>query len=179
MSKEASDEVGQKYAITTFDLGVYMKAYRIMWKNPDTYKDHIVTIGSFHLACAYLRMVGQKMAGSGFSEVLLESGLMSSGSLSGVLSGTNYSRAVYCHKAMTEGFGRLLLQRFQRHKGTDGSLSQFPMQAREKWMTLLQQRNRETFVEVARDTDIQVFIDEYMSFRTEVTNGSLGKTAQF
>ena len=41
----ASQEVGQKYAITTFDLGVCMKAYPIIWKSPDFYSDHIVIIG--------------------------------------------------------------------------------------------------------------------------------------
>ena len=47
-----------------------MKAYLILWKNPDTYKDHVVMIGSFHTVCAYLIMVGKKMDGSGFSEIL-------------------------------------------------------------------------------------------------------------
>ena len=61
MSKQSSDEVGQRYAITTFDLGVCMKAYPILWKSPDTYKDHIVIIGSFHTVCAYLKRVGKKI----------------------------------------------------------------------------------------------------------------------
>ena len=45
VSRVASQEVGQKYAITTFDLGVCMKAYPIIWKSPDFYSDHIVMIG--------------------------------------------------------------------------------------------------------------------------------------
>ena len=32
VSKNASQEVGQKYAVTTFDLGLSMKAYPIIWK---------------------------------------------------------------------------------------------------------------------------------------------------
>ena len=36
--------------------------------------------------------------GTGISDIFLEAGLMSSGSLTGVLSGTNYSRAMNCHK---------------------------------------------------------------------------------
>ena len=39
-SRVASQEVGQKYAITTFDLGVRIKAYPIIWKSPDFYSDH-------------------------------------------------------------------------------------------------------------------------------------------
>ena len=60
VSKNASREVGQKYPVTTFDLGVCMKAYPIIWKNPELYDDHIVMIGSFHLICAYLKMIGKK-----------------------------------------------------------------------------------------------------------------------
>ena len=41
VSRVASQEVGQKYAITTFDLGVCMKAYPILWKSPDFYSDQI------------------------------------------------------------------------------------------------------------------------------------------
>ena len=45
VSRVASQEVGQKYAITTLDLGVCMEAYPITWKRPDFYSDHIIMIG--------------------------------------------------------------------------------------------------------------------------------------
>ena len=48
-SEDATHEVGQEYAITTFDLGVCMKAYPLIWKNPECYKKHIIMIGSFHV----------------------------------------------------------------------------------------------------------------------------------
>ena len=41
VSKNASREVSQKYAVTTFDLDLCMKAYPIIWKNPEFYNDHI------------------------------------------------------------------------------------------------------------------------------------------
>ena len=37
-----------------------MKANPIIWKSPDFYDDHIVIIGSFHLICAYVKMIGKK-----------------------------------------------------------------------------------------------------------------------
>ena len=100
MSKQCSDEVGQRYTIMAYHI--LWKAYPILWKSPETYKDHIVMIASFHTVWAYLKMVGKKMDGSGFSKILLEAGLMSSGSLQGVISGKNYSRAMKCHKALAE-----------------------------------------------------------------------------
>ena len=64
-----------------------MKAYPIIWKNPEFYDDHIVMIGSFHLICAYLKKIGKKMNESRIADVLLEAGVMSIESVNGVMSG--------------------------------------------------------------------------------------------
>ena len=109
-SEEATKEVGQRYTISSFDLGVCMKAYPLIWKNPERYKDHIVMIGSFHVVCAFMKMVGKKMEGSGLSDVLLEVGLMTSGSVHAVLAGKQYNRGITCHKILLEALERLLLQ---------------------------------------------------------------------
>jgi hypothetical protein len=90
-AEEATREVNQEYTITTFDLGVCMKAYPLVWNNPARYEKHIILLGTFHLACAYLKMVAKKMQGSGLSDILLEAGLIASGSLNGVLSGKHYA----------------------------------------------------------------------------------------
>ena len=47
-AEKATAEVGQKYVITTFDLGVCMKAYPLVWNNPMKYDNHIIMIGTFH-----------------------------------------------------------------------------------------------------------------------------------
>ena len=64
-----------------------MKAYPLVWNNLTEYERYIVMIGIFHVTCAYLKMVGKKMAGSGLSDAVLEAGLIVSGSLNGVLKG--------------------------------------------------------------------------------------------
>ena len=51
-------------------------------------------VGAFHLVCAYFKMVGKKMAGSGLFDVLLEAGLVGSDSVHGVLIGKHYERAI-------------------------------------------------------------------------------------
>ena len=74
------------YTITTFDLGVCMKAYPIIWNNPQRYSKPIVLTGTFYLVCTYLKMVGRKISGTGFDDVLIEAGLTTCGSLKGVMS---------------------------------------------------------------------------------------------
>jgi len=87
-----------------------MKAYPLTWNAPEKYQKHIILIGTFHLVCAYMRVLGKKMAGSGLADVLIEAGLISTGSLMGVMSGKHYDRALSCHKVMRESLERLLLQ---------------------------------------------------------------------
>ena len=42
-------------------------------------------MGTFHIVCAYFKMIGKKMAGTGLSYVLLEASLVGSGSINGVV----------------------------------------------------------------------------------------------
>ena len=53
------------------------------------------------------------MAGYGLSDILIESGLISSDSLDGVLKGKN-NRAMHCHNILVEALEQLLFQRFLR-----------------------------------------------------------------
>ena len=76
-------------------------------------------IGTFHLICAYLKMVGKEMAGSGFSDILLEAGLISPDSIEGVLKGKHYEKAMNCHNVMMECLEQLLMEKFlEETKGT-------------------------------------------------------------
>ena len=156
VSREASKEVGQIYAITTFDLGVCMKAYPLIWKSPDFYADHIVLIGTFHLASASLKMVGKKMNGSGLAEVLLESGLMSSGSMDGVMTGKNYARSIHCHKVMVEAVERCLLQRYCESNGSDGILDGLAPESLIKVRDFLNSHDEETLASVMNDVALSL-----------------------
>ena len=112
----ATQEVQQKYTIITFDLGVCMKAYPLIWNQPERYANHIILIGTFHLSSACMKMLAKKMEGSGFSDILLEADLIGTGSIKGVLSGKHYERALHCHKVIAEALERLLLlQYFSTH----------------------------------------------------------------
>jgi hypothetical protein len=110
LSEEATKEVGQKYIITSFDLGVCMKAYLIVWRNKERFKDHIIMVGSFHTLHAYFKVIGKKMDCSGLADILIEAGLITPGSVHGVLRGKNYSRAMNCHLTVLEALERLLYQ---------------------------------------------------------------------
>ena len=114
-AEEATNEVGgQQYVITTFDLGVCMKAYPLLFNNPLKYKNHIILIGTFHLICAYFKMIGKKMVSSGLTDILHEAGLVKEGTVKGVMNGKNYERGMICHKVMIETLEKLLLTCYLR-----------------------------------------------------------------
>ena len=117
-----SKKVGQKYVVTTFDLGVCMKAYPIIWNQPKKFEDHINMIGTFHVVCTYFKMIVKKMEGTGLSDILLEAGLIGSGSVTGVMAGKHYSRTMHCHKILLEALERLFFEEFCFSLGEERSM---------------------------------------------------------
>jgi hypothetical protein len=178
-AEEASREIGQSYTVTTFDLGVCMKAYPLVWNNPHTYEKHIVMIGTFHLICAYLKMVGKKMAGSGLSDVLLEAGLIGTGSIQGVLKGKHYERAMHCHKSLLESLERLVLEQFLAKCGEDKVFDSLPESSKSQVQNLIQTPSKEMLDQLCSDDAVSSYLKDYLQYRESISDGKLGKTAQF
>lgn len=177
-AEAATNEVGQSYVITTFDLGVCMKAYPLIWQDNARYNKHIILIGTFHLACAYMKMIGKKMNGSGLSDVLLEAGLISSGSLQGVLSGKHYDRAMHCHKIMVECLERLLLSQYLMNNGEDEVSASLPEESQKILGDLLNTPSSESLEAAQSDATLQKYLDDYQKYRDKVKSGHVGKTGQ-
>ena len=86
-AKKLSDAVKQQYAYVFFDMNAAKKAYVVCWNYPTMYKSVIIMPGDFHLISNACGCLGKIVTGSGFEEVVLDSGICASGSLTGVLSG--------------------------------------------------------------------------------------------
>ena len=174
--KNVLQEVGHKYTVTTFDLDLCMKAYSIIWKSQDLYDDNIVIIGSFHLICAYLKMISKKMNESRLADVLLEAGVISVGSINGVISNKNYSHAINSHKVMAKSLERLLLDKYletRRLKGLPGDL----LQAIDRINHIINERTSENLHAAVQNEALANFLEEYSLFGQQVRGRSQGKTA--
>ena len=67
----------------------------MMWSEPEKYKSNTILIRIFHCCGAYLKGVDKiYCVGSGWTEVALEAKL---GSMSGVIEGKNWDRAMNTH----------------------------------------------------------------------------------
>ena len=147
--------------------------------DPGKYKNHIVMVGTFHLVCAYFKTVGKKMAGSGLSDVLLEAGLIGTGSVHGVLSGKHYEMAMHCHKILLESLERILLDKFVEQENEDVIFASLPEGTRDKINTLIYSQTKYTMDDLMSEQGFITYIWKYTEFKKSVRDGVLGKTAQF
>ena len=153
-----------------------MKAFPLVWQDPIKYKNHIILIGTFHLCMAYLKVIGKKMKGSGWIEILLEARLISTDSSKGVENGKNYERSMNCHKCLLEGLERLLMEKFLDGNEVFEALDE---QAKKLLQVFKESPSEALLDKLMENQSIVEYIDSYIQFRDLVRKGELGKTAEF
>ena len=97
-SLQMAQQLGQHDVIVVFDQAIYAKALEVLWQNKDQFQQVVVRIGSFHTICAFLAAIGKRFGDAGLADVLMESGIVGSGSVAGAIEGRHYNRAVRTHK---------------------------------------------------------------------------------
>ena len=166
VAQKATEELGQLYVYTTFDLGVCMKAYPIIWNHPEKFSKHIIMIGTFHLAMGFYKMIGKKMEGSGFGDILLEANMVSSGSLQGVINGKNYSRETHCHKTLVESLHRLLMHEFmitcQKSEIVQSIVNL------ESYESIIKYPSTENLEKFLTENSVHVLVKDYLKFGDSV-----------
>ena len=171
-SQEGSTEAGQEYTISTFDLGECMKAYPMIWSEPEKYKSHIILIGTFQCFGAYLKCVGKRYClVSGWTEVALDAKLITTGSMSGVIEGKNLDRAMNTYKSMLEALERLL---YDKCTETHEPLSPQCTASLEKLSP-----SECSLAEVLFSAAMTGHIAKYKEFRETLTHGELGESGRF
>ena len=110
--QKITEGVGQAASVVTFDLTIYVKAKEIQWRVPDELKNVIIRMGGFHIALNYLSMLGKMYSDSGLEDLLIESGVYASGTISARIAGKQYNRGVREHKLTLEALFRLQWREF-------------------------------------------------------------------
>ena len=152
-----------------------MKALPLIWTFSEQYKNHIVLIGQFHTSMNYLNMLCHKLAGSGYSEILIEADLVTSGCLRGVLNGKAYSKSLFylCLKTVCEAMERLLLEGFMEEE-KDLTITD-PVAL----LILVQSCDRVNLDTAIKDPMTLNVIEKYIQYENKVCTGHLGKTAVY
>ena len=124
-------------------------------------------------------MINKKMKGSGFTDILIESGLMSVGSMKGIMSGKPYSRSINCYKDMAEAIEIMLLLKYTDDIGSELLPKKSQSELRRTVNHFVTNRDKESLEIVINEPTFVGCLEKYSVFRTGVSKSSLGKTAQF
>ena len=117
-------------------------------------------------------ITGHKMRGSGYTEILFEAQLVTSGSLKGVLSGKAYAKSLFCLKTVCEAMERLLMEQFVEEENI---LIVDPTAL----LNMTQTCDREHLDEALNDPSTLTLIERYCTYEDKVRKGHLWKTTAF
>ena len=139
-SLTVADEIRQDDVIIVLDQAIYVKAQEIISKHQIDFSCGILHMGSFHTACTFLAVIGQRFEHAGLHDILVESGLAGTGAVGTVLRGKHYNCAIWGHKVIFEALFCLLWKSFEESLaivdqdalGEHGELHQALTELREK-----------------------------------------------
>ena len=138
-----------------------------MWNNPNIWSDIVIHLGDFHAMMTFFRIIGLFVEGSGFEDAIFQSGLCSSGSISGVMNGRHYNRCWLIHEAFSEALERLFLEQY---------LPTIPENV-EKFAQSAPEAMR--WPDIQNDDAFKEFAHQYKALKVKCLSGEFGKTPQF
>jgi len=177
-SLKASAELQQRFTFVTMDLAAARIAYDVIFESAGGSRSDlsnvIIHIGPFHTMCAYMGAIGHMIAGSGFEEIVIESGVCASGSIDRVMSGKHYNRALRVHQRVLEALERLMIAEFFKLKKTSpNSLENSELKE------LASSPSCQSFNDFAGTAECTEFVEAYSQFKDDIRQGKLGLTAKF
>ena len=112
-SVQMGRKLGQAEVIIVMDLAIYAKAQEIVWKQTGEFSNVVLRMGAFHTAMMFIAVLDKRFGDAGLSDLFIEAGIVASGSVSGVLEGHQYNRAMRAHKIVMEAMQWLRLKSFR------------------------------------------------------------------
>ena len=155
------------------DLAVAKLALQIQAEEAPKYDDTFIHFGAFHTALAYFSSIGYILEESGGPQILIESGVLASGSLNGFLSGRHYNRCKRLHPLLALGFQML---HFQHFIDTCGPISENFVSHLTTMQSNFTPKALENF-EIT--TDYLELMQMYEEFTEKTRSGQHGKTAKY
>ena len=89
------------------------KATEIAWMYPERFGSIVLMMGNFHTICNLISTVGTMFGEAGLRDLAVEPGVIAEGSITKVLEGKQYNRAVRLHTLTCEALMRLAWVGFQ------------------------------------------------------------------
>ena len=96
--------IGVQDIMVVLDLAIYSKAVEVRWLKQEELNRVVIRVGVFHAVCTFIAVTGKRFKCSGLEDILIESDVVASGSIKGVIEGKQYNRDVRASKIVSEAF---------------------------------------------------------------------------
>lgn len=112
-------ECGQTYVQVTYDLAIAKIAYKIQATEGRKFSNLFIHLGSFHLMMAYFKTIGHFIDECGLTHMMIESKIIASGSVNGIIEGKHFNRCKRLHPLMALSLQLLHFDQFLKNKDDD------------------------------------------------------------
>ena len=85
--RKLAKNANMMYTHIIMDAGTAIKVYHVVWNDSDYWNYIIIHLGDFYAMMTFFGIIGTLISGSGFEEIVYQSGLCTSGSINTLLSG--------------------------------------------------------------------------------------------
>ncbi|CAG2219736.1 unnamed protein product [Mytilus edulis] len=89
-----SKEVGQDFAIQTFDQQLYAVSQQVKWSMPEIFQSPILRLGGFHTLSCFIACIGKLWADGGLRDLMVDSGVYAGCTVDQMLLGKQFNRSV-------------------------------------------------------------------------------------
>ncbi|CAF4875177.1 unnamed protein product [Pieris macdunnoughi] len=179
-AQNVGKECGQTYVQVTYDLGIAKTAYKIQATEGLKFSNLFIHLGSFHLMMAFFKAVGTFINKCGLSHMMIESEIIASGSVNGIIEGKHFNRCKRLHPLIALGLQILHFDIFLKSKNAEHDFVKGQI-----YEDLLEYQNKKISLPPSASTDLipnEVLSELLNSYKRYVENsrqGNHGKTAQF
>lgn len=178
-AKQVGVECDQKYVQVTYDLAIAKIALKIQSTEAPQFDNLFIHLGSFHLMMAFFKAIGVFINECGLSHMMVESKIIASGSVNGIIEGKHFNRCKRLHPLMAVGLQILHFDQFLKTKQVERDFLKEQI-----FDDLLQYQDlavshSTTTAELLPNQELSRLLSSYQKFVDKTRQGDHGKTAQF
>lgn len=170
-------ECNQSYVQVTYDLAKI--ALKIQAVEKPRFDNLFIHVGSFHLMMAFFKSLGTFINESGLSHMMIESNIIASGSVNGIIEEKHFNRCKRLHPLMALELQKLHFQEFLKSEKTD-----YDFVKDQIYNDLLQYQTTKvssstTTEELLPNDYLSQLLSSYENYVNRTRRGDYGKTAQY
>ena len=158
-----------KYEIHAHYCGCWngCKIFHVVWNNLVEFKRVLIHLGDFHGMLELFSIIGKVVQGSGFEDIVYQTGLCTSGDINGIIAGKHCNRCWFVNESFAEALDRLFCECCGISCLSD-------------LISLIKGiENEDDCEELVSQEAFQRYEKEYERRRNECLQGKFGKTVQF